>query len=180
METVEQTKQQTKQNLITQKFVGLPRQIGGIAIGRKGSIGKGLTSGKLGGIKLKNYNVVKTEYGLEIVIVGTPFNILKAEKWLLVNITRWVQKALGDTYCLWCLNPETKAFVLQVQGPPPIYKIPVAPIPMIESENTDQEETSQFRPCSPKYAPPTKSSKSSLSMPSSPNVTENLTRSVSV
>jgi len=166
-----------KSSLITQKFIELPPQIAGLAIGRKGSIGKGLTSGKFAGITLKSYNVNKTDNGVEIAIVGTPFNILKAEKWLLENIPRWIQTALGNTQCLWFLNPKNKAFVLQIQGPPQFYGVPVGPIPVMH------QHPNTFRPASPEFrpqSPPTKSTKSSSSMPSTPTASSLINRSVSV
>ena len=150
------------QKLITQEFHGLPQEVAGIAIGRKGSIWKLLTSGRLG-FRLKSYKVINDGGPVSIVIVGTPFDILRAEKWLFQNIEQWVAKAFSNTQtrCMWGFNPQNKAFYLQLHIAPPVCAIPVAQIPVIqEQQQIPQSPTYSpnklHRPSSPTYPPPSK------------------------
>ena len=148
------------QKLITQEFNGLPQEVAGIAIGRKGSIWKLLTSGRLG-FRLKSYKVINDGGPVSIVIVGTPFDILRAEKWLFQNIEQWVAKAFSNTQtrCMWGLNPQNKAFYLQLHITPQVCAITVAQIPVIqEQQQIPQSPTyppnKLYRPSSPTYPPP--------------------------
>ena len=154
--------QKTTPQLITQVFDGLPQEVAGIAIGRKGSIWKLLTSGRLG-FRLKSYKVINEGGPVSIVIVGTPFDILRAEKWLFQNIEQWVAKAFSNTQtrCMWGLNPQNKAFYLQLHIAPQVCAIPVAQIPVIqEQQQIPQSPTyppnKLYRPSSPTYPPPSK------------------------